>query len=116
MYIKQSDSESAIPNFTASSKRMQHMGSVFWYCFTNIVCWVYHMTVLPKYREAFHQGQILVQEEEQQHMWRYRFCEALARGVQKSQAAATKQAAGGTVLDSCWINLGSKLKNMSLDT
>ena len=56
--------------------------------------WVYHVTVLPKYRETFHQGQILVQEEEQQHMWRYRFCEALARGVQKSQAAATKQADG----------------------
>lgn len=45
--IKQSEAESAIPNFTASSassKKMQHMGSVFLYCFTNIVCWVYHMT------------------------------------------------------------------------
>ena len=81
------------------------------------VYWVYHITVLPKYRETFHQGQILVQEEEQQHMWRYRFCEALARGVQKSQAAATKQAAGGIfsgfMLDQPGIEI---FQNMSLVT
>ena len=122
--IKQSEAESAIPNFTASSASSKKcniwvvcFGIALLTLFVGFTTW-HHMTVLPKYRKTFHQGQILVQEEEQQHMWRYRFCEALARGVQKSQAAATKQADGwrdcaGFLLDQPGIEI---VQNMSLVT